>query len=296
MTTTAYEFTFKYDCESHEINANTYLFSLLNFTQAIQEINSFLNQDTNQNHKVKINISANAPGSFVVNINLQQLLDGLMAVFSRETITYCGSLVGIFAGIITIRKHLKDEQAKKIEQKQGKKVAIHSSSGILTVDEKVFAMYNEPAIQDRISVALNSIAADEDIKGIAIADDKKEVLSLSSKEIAEISAIALLRNDDNPPKTVIIKNAVLNIIKPSFDASYKWELYHEGMKIAARMEDEHFQSRVDAGESFSSGDSLIANLQIKKEFLKKANTYVNKEYSIVKIVSHQARQQQYPLL
>ncbi|MGB9825831.1 MAG: hypothetical protein ACPLRU_04075, partial [Desulfofundulus sp.] len=67
----------------------------------------------------------------------------------------------------------------------------------------------------------------------------------------------------------------------------KWDFVYEGNKISAYIADEGFWNKVNARHlSFSSGDILIVDLEIIKIFDSEINTYVNKNYRVVKFIGH----------
>ena len=53
-----------------------------------------------------------------------------------------------------------------------------------------------------------------------------------------------------------------------------------------------FYKRVDKGESFSKGDVLEVELEIKQVFESSVNTFINKSYKIKRIINHEKREEQ----
>lgn len=92
---------------------------------------------------------------------------------------------------------------------------------------------------------------------------------------------------------IVEKAAMLNIVRLSFDKNQKWEFYYEGNKISAKIsEDDDFLKRIDNGEQFAKGDSLEVVLEIRQEFDKSVNTFVNKAYKVLRIIDHIPRPSQ----
>lgn len=101
---------------------------------------------------------------------------------------------------------------------------------------------------------------------------------------------------DNEQKA--IERLELPIFKPVLDKSkgHKWEFYYRGIKkISAAITDENFLERVNNGERFGRGDTLIADLEIVKELDQKLGVLVNKSYKIIRVYDIQRRQEQQAL-
>jgi len=73
----------------------------------------------------------------------------------------------------------------------------------------------------------------------------------------------------------------------TFNRNQKWEFYFEGNKISAKITDDtEFLKRIDSGEQFAKGDSLEVEIEIRQEFDKSVNTFVNKSYKINRVIRH----------
>ena len=65
-----------------------------------------------------------------------------------------------------------------------------------------------------------------------------------------------------------------------------------GNKISSKIKDDIFAERIDKGERFGKGDTLIVEMEVKQEFVESVNTYVNKSYQVIKINEHIERKPQ----
>ena len=97
-----------------------------------------------------------------------------------------------------------------------------------------------------------------------------------------------------PDKNTRIKpeEAILTIFKVVFEKGYKWQFYYQGNKISADIKDETFYGKIDSGAKFSKGDKLIADIEIKQTFDDSIQSYINKEYSVIKIKQRIPRDEQ----
>ena len=106
---------------------------------------------------------------------------------------------------------------------------------------------------------------------------KQEFYSLSSSG----SFVELNKNEKL--ETV---NANLNISSLDWEFKKRWEFYYLGNKISAKMKDDAFSDRIDKGERFAKGDTLEVEMEIRLEFDESVNAYVNKGYTVTRIIKH----------
>ena len=126
-----------------------------------------------------------------------------------------------------------------------------------------------------------------------------------SFEILSPSGVSLFKSDREEFKDLAVREEViendektitetsrLHIVKASFDPSLTWEFYFKGNRIAVRIKDPKFYEQIDKGKPFSKGDVLEVELIIKQKWDSAVNTFVNKSYSIARIINHIPRNEQ----
>lgn len=81
---------------------------------------------------------------------------------------------------------------------------------------------------------------------------------------------------------------VLDVLGPIFDEKGKWTFRREGNVIHANILDEEFVKKtvIQNGEPFRSGDKLSVELIVEQEFDESLGVFVDKKYTIVKILKH----------
>lgn len=281
------EFKIKFDGEQHQIDANVLINSLIHTTSIIQE----LNRELNTGKKIEVKVKALEKGSFLIHIDLiETAVEALKNLLTKENIKIAGVIISALVGLIKIKQHLKGEDAKS-EEVDGENIKIENKNGeTIIIQNFVQNIYKKNVIvKDALSSNFENLENDNSITGFEITDkDEKPLIRVDRENFEDLS----IKSEDILGDEKIIKQAAnLNIVRLSFDKKLKWEFYYKGNKITAKTEDPVFQERIDNGESFSKGDTLEVELEIKQKFDKTVNTFVNKSYKINKITKHIKREQ-----
>jgi hypothetical protein len=90
---------------------------------------------------------------------------------------------------------------------------------------------------------------------------------------------------DKPDRTTDIKEATLFVKK--FDVApkktTKFTFYYDGRPISASIQDGQFIQRIQEGEKFGNGDSLIIDLEISKKCDEGYDTYIIDKYTVLNV-------------
>jgi hypothetical protein len=281
-------FKLKFDGQLHQIDANILINSLIHTTSIIQEVNRYL--DTGQ--RIDIKVKALERGSFLVHIELLETsIDSLKSLFTRENVELASTIVTLLAGLIEIKKFLKGRKAKSVDQKEDKTEITNENGDVLIIENLTFTIYeHSPIIKDALSQNFDSLNNDPSITGFEITDrDENSIIRVDREEFSDLS----LKSEEITNDERIIKEAAtLNIIRPSFDESLKWDFYYKGNKISAKIKDPNFYELINKGEPFAKGDILEVEIQINQKWDESVNTFVNKSYQINKIIRHILRNEQ----
>jgi len=85
---------------------------------------------------------------------------------------------------------------------------------------------------------------------------------------------------------------VLTIFKVVFDKGYyKWQFYMQGRKISATIPNA-FMERINTGERFAKGDTLVVELEVEKTYDKTLDIYIEKDFKILNVIDHIPRADQ----
>ena len=285
------ELKIKFDGNSHQIEANTFINVFVNFISLIQNINI----EYDQSKKVEIVINASPkPGSFILDliISTSTNFDLISNLFKKDNIEYAANLVTVLGGIIGIAQFLKGEKPCKIETLNNESIKIENNKGNVTIINKnVFNIYEMPSVQGPMKSTFESLEADLNITGFDLLDKNENQISHVPRE--DFTYMTRLPDSElQIDEQVSEEHATLNIVSMDWELKKKWEFYYLGNKINAKIKDQVFADDIKNGKPFRMGDSLEVVMEIRKQFDVVINTFVNKSYTIKKIVKHHPRSDQ----
>jgi len=129
-----------------------------------------------------------------------------------------------------------------------------------------------------------ALESDSSVTDFEIIDEKnKQIFESKRDEFANLATSSIEEDRRRQTETL---SATVNVLRLAFEEQYKWEFYHKGRKISAKITDSNFLKRIDGGEKFAKGDSLHVRLKIEREFDSTVNTYVDRSYEIVQVIKH----------
>lgn len=280
-------FKIKFEGQQNQIDANVLISSLIHTSSLIQEINNYL--ETGK--QIDIKIKALEKGSFLIDFHLiETSIEALKHLFTKENLEICGVVISTMVGLIELRKFLKGENPKSIEEGTSSTTIINNNGTTHISTNIVYKIYsNSPIAKEAISKNFEAINNDLSIDGFSIIENDVTLLNIEKNEFDSLIIQDEEIDEDEKTKVVI---ATLNIIKPSFDNGLQWEFLYLGNRIKAKIKDVDFQNRIDNGEQFAKGNTLVVHLQILQKFDPSLDNYVNKSYMVLKIIEHLSRWEQ----
>lgn len=281
------EMKIKYD-GGNTIDANTYINSLIHFTTIVQEVNKELSSE----NKVEVQIKANKPGSFMVDVLIQSINDGsLKHIFSKDNLDYAKTIIQTVAEVYKVAKHLMGNKPKEIKSDNDSIIRIENNNGqVMNFDFRGANIYlKNTTIKEAISQEFETLDADKNVTGLEFFDkDENELLTVKKEEFYSLSSSGATP-ELSPDERIEIVTANLNISSMDWEFKKKWDLYYLGNKISAKILDQTFSKRIDKGERFGKGDTLEVKMEIKQQFDETVNAFVNKTYTVIEILNHKER-------
>lgn len=291
LTSDFEELTLKFDGNSHQIEANSFINIFLNFVSLIQNVNLEFDETK------KINIVINASpkkGSFILDliITTSSNLDNLSNLFKKDNIEYAANLVSIITGVIGVAQFLKGEKPSIIETLNNGSTKLENINGNVTIiNNNVYNVYSSPSVQGSLKSTFESLESDVNITGFDLLDKKENQISHVIRE--EFPFITGMPESDLKIDEKILEvHASLNIVSMDWELKKKWEFYYLGNKISAKIKDFSFAEDIKQGMPFRMGDSLEVKMEIRQQFDVIINAYVNKNYTITSIIKHHPRSNQ----
>lgn len=274
----------KYGSQVTDIDANTLIVSLMSITEAIGDINSYLNSTEGMDRKINMRINGVDTGSFVLDVTIiQSLGESLMALWMSSGGVV--SIVELLANIIQIVSFLRGKEPKKVDRGQeGVQITnYYNECKMISVQQLNVYMGCSKA---REAIAKNNeiLADDVAVTDFSISDEQQELVRYDKAAMTEaIKSPELVDSEGVRWET---DEAWVTAIRLSYNSMHKWTFVYRGISITARIEDRGFWERVDNNEAFCKGDIFKVRLRIKQIRDYEAKAWFNKEYSIVEVTEH----------
>lgn len=269
--------TIKFDGQNHQVDVQTFVYSVLNFTTVIKEVNK-----KSGGSPININIKAPEKGSLLVDlvtnaVNNPTLLNGT---------TILASTIVIVGGVYRLHKFISGRKTKEIKTESSSTTITLEDNSTLTIAESIYNIYmTTPAIPESISKNFSALSEDPAVTNFEVSRNGAEKIIEVSKE--DYARMSIKQQIDTENSRITIEPANLYIYKVVFEKTdRKWEFYHKGDKISANIFDEDFFKLIDKGESFSKGDQLRVDLQVTQIFDESIGTYVNQSHAVLKVYEH----------
>ncbi len=279
-----------YEGQLQQVDAQTFISSLMSLSVLIQEVNRELDPD----RKVDLKIVALEPGSFIAGINIHDVQTAVTSLFTNENVQYAASIVTVVGGILSLKKFLGRDQPANV-QTEGNSIQITNQKGsVQYFDNRTYNIYSKnQAVSDSVSSSFAALDEDASVTGFEILDSREQkIFEAERDDFGDLSIKSEVIHSD---KKDIIVNADLHLHKVMLERGRKWEFYYAGNRISAEIIDDNFFNQIDAGESFAKGDILKVELQINKIFDKGVNTFVIHSYIVRRVIKHVPRSEQLSL-
>lgn len=280
--------TVRFDGQNHQIDVQTFAYSVLNFATVIKETNKKLDTGI-----VDIHIKAPERGSVVVQLLTTVTQDPTLIPHS---VSFVADLVETVGGLYGLHMFISGRKTKKPEKTDGS-VRIELEDGShMTVAEKVYNIYvDTPSIPNGISQHFSALNEDPAVSRFEVSrpNENKKLIEVGREDYARL---AIKQQFDTGNSRTITELAHLHIYKVVFDRTdRKWEFYYNGNRISASISDDEFYSSIDNGEAFAKGDQLRADIQVNQVFDESVGAYINQSFQITKVYEHIKRSTPIPL-
>ena len=273
----------KFDGQSHQIDANTLINTLIHYNAIINEINT---QYGGGSKNINIKVNAIKEGSFIIDLSLV----GFLGLFSPASMSYLSDLIAIAEGVFGAYKILRGKPACSEEDKSAIKI------DNVSLNNCVINVYNAPVVREAISKSIVTANDDSNVEGIQFISDKSTV-SYEKDNFKDLIYDDFDKEEVLPGEKYVDEEATLVIIKLSFEAGGKWSFYYRGNKIQITIKDGILMDLIANGERFGKGDTLKVLLRTIQRFNPEYGVYENKLYKILAFYEHidASRQPRLPL-
>lgn len=276
----------------NEIKANTYINSLVHFTNIVQEVNKNLSKE----RSIEVKVRANKEGSFIVDLLIEaSVLEGVKHMFTADNLKHAAEIVKTVSDVYKVAKHLLGHKPKNITNDKDSTITIENNSGtVQNFDFRGANIYlNSPTIREAIAQEFETLESDGNVTDFEFLDkEENKIFEANRKEFYSMSSSGSSLESNDNEKIQTILNASLNISSLDLEFKKKWDFYYLGNKISAKVKDDAFGERINNGERFGKGDTFVAELEITQIFDASVQAYINKSYTVTKIIQHIERPEQ----
>jgi len=269
----------KEDVNDHEIDGDTYLFSLINFSIILQEINAEIDPE----NKLRVKIEAVSEGGFNVILSLEMAL--IAHLFTGNAIEKIKTIKELFAWVLGIRK---SHGAITING-DGNNVIIDNKGTIIIPTAEQLEILKNARVQKSITEAFKAIETDQSVTEVEIKNDEskeKPPLFLAARSDFE----DMKTPADMTPKetrTVSYPNVPIIVHKIVF-GSKKWSFKYKDRVINPTILDEVFWKKVESFEPFAINDKLRVELQVIQTLNEETGGYEDKDYTVLRVLRHES--------
>ena len=275
----------KYGGKLHEIDADVFIESLINYSTVTKEVSAYLSPQS----KVDIKIKAPQEGSFIILLNL--VAEGVETLFDADNLNYAATIVGLVADLYTLKKWVaKNGRPEKIKHLENSVEVSNNKGSTIIIDQRTFNIYQDsPRVRESLRSTFNKLKDREEITDFSIHSENKELFQVTKEDFPSMASD---KEEIERIRQIEVKEKQeLSLFKIVFGENYKWVCFYHGNKIYVSMKDQSFFEGISKGKvAFRSGDKLIADLEIEQVYNEAANTFVNDSYSIINVVQHIPRE------
>lgn len=268
----------KFEGQTHQIDANTLISSLIHYQTVINEANRIYGNGT---RSIVLKVNAIDKGSFVIDVSIVESIRGL---FSGNTVNYLAGLVAIIGGVYELYSHLKGKPAKSKEDIGNISVKTGKNSNVVIND--VVNVYNQPVVREAISRTIQTADEDPCIEGICIDNGDGVTTGFKKEDFKELIYDDFDKEENIPDERIEEVDAILTIVALNFESGSRWQFIYKGFKIPVIVKDDALMKKIDEGERFGKGDAIRVRMRIIKRYNPTYKAYENKSYKIVEFMEH----------
>lgn len=276
----SYEFSFEYQGKFQYLDIFPFVSSLGGLCKALKEVGHTLHPEFD----ILIAIKETRKGSFWVNLAFLGAIAASTNLFQEQFLDYAKESLQFFVNILQLHKFLKGEPPREVVPLDQEKLKVINHEGNHTViQQTVYNIYNSKVeIRHEIQKSFNALHQSPDIEAFSLTEGDKPLFRATRDDFPYLAKTTIEETEkDRKIHTV----TTVHIIKPSFERGYKWFVVYEANKVHAEMLDEKFMEKIEKGKvRFGKGDALEVEMEIYQIYDPTLNTFVNKDFKILRVL------------
>lgn len=178
---------------------------------------------------------------------------------------YGGGVAGVVVGAVRLHKFLRGRRPDRVTAVDADRISIQVGDNSIVVLRPVYNITRDPQMQEHLRTAIGPLTK-EGIDSLSIGPDHSDAEVITKADL-ECFAQPIEEWTDETKVYVNHVHGPYEIASVPFEAGLVWRLRHpdeESGRFTARMADEEFLARVNAGQqSFTKGDVLVIDLLVE---------------------------------
>ena len=285
------EFYLRFAGDANRIDTYTLAEVLASLTDALSEINSTVNPDT----EIKVYLERTDEGSLIARLSIRNIR--WEAVWDRKTYYVETILLSLLASFI----FEKLNYTKPIYRLEGEELVIETSKEVVKIPRSAFNFIEKVTKNPKVEVAIRrtftAVSEDDEVQALDILPQKgsQPLVHVPRSEfdrLATSSELPLLptTNELDGIEPALhsrsrIERTTLVILKAVLMKSRrKWEFIWRGFEISAPILHAEFFARLEAREiSIRQGDALDVDLRINELYEPHAKVWRNISFQVIHV-------------
>lgn len=285
--------TVKFDGQAHQVDVHTFTNVVLDYSSVLQ----MTAKEIGVGSPVNVAIAATGEGSLDVMLSVAaEQAGGILALLNdnQGAVEAVGAVVTASIGLYKFKQSLAGKQKAEKKSETPETVTVNADGEDITVAKNVYNVYmNCPNATDAIDNTFSTLDENPAVSGLQMSTNG-DVSFRAERD--EFSAIASSPNYEGDTTRHIEARDWLTVVKPFLAKSKtrKWEFIYQGSKITACVTDDGFLDSIEA-VPFKVGMKMLVDLDIVQEYSVPYDTWLNKKYTVVRVVDEEYPTRDEPL-
>lgn len=229
--------------------------------------------------EVRAEVAGFGKGSFVTDLFFQ-VVGGTATLLSTGT---AKELIGLVVESLKLWKHLKGDPPESLERvTNDNSVRVTNRDGqVVTFSNSTLNVVFSDKGAETVGRFIRDALSKEGVDGVSLEQPGVSIERITKDEARYFAQVA--------PETPLYDHQIqlaLIIEAPVFKDGNKWRFSDGTVSFYVDIADPDFLARVDGGEAFAKGDSLIVEMRIEQ---RKQGEKITTERVIVKVLDHKRR-------
>jgi hypothetical protein len=264
----------------HEMDVRDLAPALLSIAELFHDLNRIVRP---LDPDVSVNIRATGEGSFLVELKLAyDTAQGALLSHGTQAGESLGVLIGFAGSLIAYRRKIGRRRMVSMAQVEppGTTRVTFEDGTSLEVPQGVLDASNNVKIRRDLQEIVRPLTR-EGVESMTLRRERLEISRVEKADVASFAADGLA--DERDVLSTSEREVYLSIRSAVFQEGNKWRFFDGESVFYASMNDQEFNTRIDAGEAFSKQDLL--QCRVRETQWRDANG-LHRDIEVLKVLRH----------